>query len=213
MIHTNFFITKFLGERYIARQKREAPSLRQRVFSFFGGLFGYGSEDNSEFEKQHFKRDAPHPFVYNPTQNPDYYRPHSSAYQPEVPYQEASYYQPASFHHPQNAYPHEATNHHVSSYPQQAPTHHPQPAYQPEVTYHKPEPYQHIDYYHPPEPKFKLRIRTRRDFSCCADDSNLDLGVCTDLKDECKDMMTSKKMFNGKMVSQMVDCKNTFRFT
>ena len=54
MVHTLLFLTKFLGERYIGRQKREAPSLGQRVFSFFGGLFGYGSEDNSEFEKQHF---------------------------------------------------------------------------------------------------------------------------------------------------------------
>ena len=208
-------VTKLIGERYIGRQKREAPSLGQRVASFFAGLFGYGEEDNSEFEKQHFKRDASHPFVHfgNPTTSPEYYRPHSSAYQPEAPYQGASYNQPTSFHHPQNAYQPEATNHHVSSYHQQAPAYHPQPAYQPEVAYHKPERYHHIDYYNPPEPKFKLRIRTRRDFSCCADDSNLDLGVCTDLKDECKDMMTSKKMFNGKMVSQMVDCKNTFRFT
>ena len=177
-------IVKLLsGHNLIRRRSQEKPSFVRSVVTFFGDLFGYGDDDSSELEKEHFKRDAPLPFHYKATTTP-------------VHNPESEYHSKPSLHQPSHV------------------THHPQPVYhQPEPTYHKPEQYHYVDYCNPPEPKFKLRIRTRRDYSCCADDSNADLGVCTQLKDECTDMMTSKKMFNGKMVGQMVDCKNTFRFT
>ena len=204
----------FLGT--LGRKKRETPTLGQRVASFFGGLFGYEVEENSETENVHFKRDAPHPSQYKPTLGPVYHTPHSSPYHPVV----HQVYHPATVSHPGSSYPqpkpvfHPRPVYHPElTYHQPKHAHHSQQEYRPDPVYHQPKPYHHIDYYHPPEPKFKLRIRTRRDFSCCADDSNSDLGVCTELKDECKEMMTTKKMFNGRMVDQMVDCKNTIRFT
>jgi len=191
-------IVKLLsGHNLIRRRSQEKPSFVRSVVTFFGDLFGYGDDDSSELEKEHFKRDAPLPFHYKATTTP-------------VHNPESKYHSKPSLHQPSHV-----THHPQPVYHQPEPTYHKPEGYHhhPEPTYHQPEQYHYVDYCNPPEPKFKLRIRTRRDYSCCADDSNADLGVCTQLKDECTDMMTSKKMFNGKMVGQMVDCKNTFRFT
>ena len=73
------------------------------------------------------------------------------------------------------------------------------PAYVPEVKYEKPA-YKYVDYSNPPEPKYKVRIRTRQDFSCCPSD----VMFCDVFKEECLDLMEK---------GNMVNCSKTSRFT
>ena len=62
---------------------------------------------------------------------------------------------------------------------------------------------QYVDYKYPPEPKYKLRIRTRKDFSCCPSNDDVVGGTCNFFTEDCM-----KLMENGNMVS----CNNTRRF-
>ena len=53
-----------------------------------------------------------------------------------------------------------------------------------------------------PKVKFKLRIRTRKDFSCCQPDKEGNLGTCSEITEECQNLIRTGKYVNCKNLNK-----------
>lgn len=184
--------------------------------------------------RQHVKRDSPHHAHHHPapTPGPIYYKPLPTEYEPEPAYKpEPVYHEPEPvykpepvYHEPEPVYkPEPVYQEPEPAYKPEPVYQEPEPVYKPEPAYHQPEPAYHqpaypsVDCYNPPEPKFIVRVRTIKDESCCKEGSEVELGVCQELTDECEEMINEEETIvgadgNEKRVKRMVKCEQ-FRFT
>ena len=137
-----------------------------------------------------------------PTSGPLYYKPipetyptqqiqtshHGSSYPEETSYPTTESYKVENHYPPQPSYPS------APSYPQVNAQYDSNP-------YHPPAYDQYTNYYDAPYPKFRVRIRTRRDFLCCKTETR---EGCQEFKDECKKLVDE---------NNFVSCNSTKRFS
>ena len=180
-----------------SRKRRQAQGLGESLLSVAGSILGT-------------RRARATPA---PTAGPLYYKPipetypahqiktshHGSSYPEETTY-------PTTTSYPTTTYPTTASYKVENHYPPQ-PSYPSEPSY-PQVNaqydtnpYHPPAYDQYTNYYDAPYPKFRVRIRTRRDFLCCKTETR---EGCQEFKDEC-----TKLKDEGNFVS----CNNTKRFS
>ena len=122
---------------------------------------------------------------------------------PETSYFSSNHQKTPTYSEPSNP----STGHHSLSYPS-AKHHSYNPTYQAVSSHHeantyKEPTYKPVYYYPPPEAKFRVRIRTRRDYSCCKTQQSARTGVCEEFSEECTKL---------KKAGKSVSC-NTRRFT
>lgn len=154
----------------------------------------YNPPKTSTYKPVYNSYNPPETTTYKP---PTYYPPETTTYKPVY---KPSYHKPQTTYKP--SYNHDHYQPQTTTYkPSYQPSYH-QPSYHPTykpsyetTTYHK------VYFYKAPEPKFKVRIRTRRDFSCCKNKDDNSLGCKKGMSEECESLMEDIAKDKTKAVS------------